>query len=96
LLISWIVHIPQKLANSLIRVCIIVKLVFLTTHYIFHQDPTSRDILKSEYIVLFKNTKDKTNIVHLPRHVYPGNICSFHKAAWTTVETYNYLFLDLR
>jgi len=43
-----------------------------------HQDPSSRDIsLNSKYIVVFKNPRDKTKIVHLDRQVYPENISSF-------------------
>jgi hypothetical protein len=47
---------------------------------LFHQGPSSRDIsLYSKYIVVFKNPRDKTQIVHLARQHYPENISSFHK-----------------
>jgi hypothetical protein len=47
----------------------------LFTQNLFHQGPSSRDIsLNSKYIVVFKN---KTQIVHLARQVYPENISIF-------------------
>jgi len=69
----------------------------LITEDLFHQGPSSRDIsLNSKYIVVFKNPRDKTQIVHLARQVYPENISSFHT---TYVETckdpHTYLFFDL-
>jgi len=52
----------------------------LIAQNLFHQGPSPRDIsLNSKYIVVFKNPRDKTQIVHLARQVYPGNISSFHK-----------------
>jgi len=52
----------------------------IITQILIHQGPSSRDIsLNSKYIVLFKNPRDKTQIVHLARQVYPENISSFHK-----------------
>jgi len=50
----------------------------LVTQNMFHQGPSSHDIsLNSKYIVVFKNPRDKTQIVHLARQVYPENISSF-------------------
>ena len=47
---------------------------------LFHQGPSSRDIsLNSKYMVVFKNPRDKTQIVHLAQQVYHENISSFHK-----------------
>ena len=41
-----------------------ISLVLMTQN-LFHQGPSSRDIsLKSKYIVVFKNSRDKTQIVH--------------------------------
>ena len=52
----------------------------LITEKLFHQSPSSRDISSnSRYIVVFKNPRDKTQIVHLVRQVYPENISTFHK-----------------
>ena len=50
----------------------------LYTQNLLHQGPSSRDIsVNSKYIVVFKNPKGKTEIVHLARQVYPENIYSF-------------------
>jgi hypothetical protein len=70
--------------------------VVLITQNLFHQVPGSRDIsLNSKYIVVFKNPRDKTQIVHLPRQVYPDNISSFHKKYLNICKDPNsYLFLD--
>jgi len=68
----------------------------LSTQDLFHQGPSSRDIsLNSKYIVVFKNTRYKTQIVHLVRHVYPENISSFHKTkVGHCKDPHSYLFLD--
>jgi hypothetical protein len=55
-----------------------ISLVLITQNF-FHQSQSSRDIsLNSKYIVVFKNPRDKTQIVHLARQAYPENIPSFH------------------
>ena len=46
-----------------------ISLVLITQN-LFHQGPSSRDIsLNSKYIVVFKNPRDKTQVVHLARQV---------------------------
>ena len=56
-----------------------IRLVLITRN-LFHQVSSSRDIsLNSKYTVVFKNPRDKTQIVHLARHVYTENVSSFHK-----------------
>jgi hypothetical protein len=73
-----------------------ISLVLITQN-LFHQGPSSRDIsLNSKYIVVFKNPRDKTQIVHLARQVYPENISSFHKIYLEACkDPHSYLFLDL-
>ena len=73
-----------------------ISLVLITQN-VFHQIPSSRDIsLNSKYIVLFKNPRDRTQIVHLAQQVYPENISSFHKTYLEACkEPQSYLFLDL-
>jgi hypothetical protein len=47
-------------------------------------------------IVVFKTPRDKTQLVHLARQVYPGNIYSFHKIYLDVCrDPHTYLFLDL-
>jgi ABC-type lipoprotein export system ATPase subunit len=51
----------------------------LITQNLFQQVPSLRDIsLNSKFLVVFKNPRDKTQIVHLAQQVYPENISSFH------------------
>jgi len=72
-----------------------ISLVLITQN-VFHQRPLSRDIsLNSKYIVVFKNPRDKTQIVHLARQVYPENISSFHKTYLDVCkDPHSYLFLN--
>ena len=53
--------------------------------------------INSQYIILFKNSRDKSQIAHLPRQMYPGNsnflVSSFQDA---TDRPFGYLVLDLR
>ena len=76
--------------HSYISLCII-------TQNLFHQCPSSRDSsLNSKYIVAFKNPRDKTQIVHLARQVYPENFSSFYKTYLEgCTDPHSYLFLDL-
>jgi len=56
-----------------------ISLVLITQN-VFHQITSSGGIfLSNKYIVVFRNTRDKTEIVHLARQVYPENISSFQK-----------------
>jgi len=73
-----------------------ISLVLITQN-LFLQGPSSRDIsLNSKYIVVFKNPRDKTQIVHLARQVYPENNSSFHKTYLEVCkDPHTYLFLDL-
>jgi len=74
------------------KICLV-----LITQNVFHRGPSSRDIsLNSKHKVLFENPRDKTQIVHLDRQVYPKNISSFHKTCLeASKEPHTYLFLDL-
>ena len=65
---------------------------------LFHKGKHSRDMsLNTDYMVLFKNTRDASQIMHLSRQMYPHNpkflTWDFHDA---TKEPYSYLFLDLK
>ena len=66
---------------------------------LFHKGKHSRDMsLNTDYMVLFKNARDASQIAHLSRQMYPGNskflTWAFHDA--TSKEPYSYLFLDLK
>lgn len=53
--------------------------------------------LNSHYLVVFKNPRDKTQVNHLARQMYPGNV-KFLQMAYSdaTSEPHGYLLLDLR
>jgi hypothetical protein len=74
-----------------------VSVIFLAQN-LFHRGKHSRDIaLNSDYIALFKNVRDKTQIQNLARQMYPGNV-PFLMWAYTeaTKDNFGYLFLDLK
>jgi len=74
-----------------------ISLVSITQN-LFHQDPPSSEIsLNSKYIVVFKNPRDKTQIVHLARQVYPENISSFYKIYLEVCkDPHSSMFLDFK
>ena len=65
---------------------------------LFYQGKHSRSIsLNTEYLILLKNVRDKSQISHLARQMYPSN-SKFLKWAYqdATKNQYGYLFLDLK
>lgn len=74
-----------------------INCIFLTQN-LFPKGRQSRNIsLNAHYIVLMKNTRDKAQISHLARQVYPHNskflVDSYFDA---TIQPYSYLFLDFK
>jgi hypothetical protein len=69
----------------------------LITQNLFHQVPTSQDItLNSKYISVFKNQRDKSQIVYFACQIYPENISSFQEAYVSAYkEPHSHLFADL-
>src|SRR6267154_1391277 len=72
--------------------------VIFITQNLFHADKETRTItLNAQYLVLFKNVRDKSQIAHLSRQMYPNNskhmVESYIDA---TSEPYSYLFVDLK
>jgi hypothetical protein len=65
---------------------------------IFPRNKSSRDIsLNTNYLVVFKNLRDKSQIMHLARQVCPGNTKFFMKAFDEATERpHGYLLLDFR
>ena len=72
--------------------------VIFITQNIFHSSTESRTIaLNTQYLVIFKSVRDKSQIAYLARQMYPTR--SKHMVeAYTdaTSEPYSYLFLDLK
>ena len=53
--------------------------------------------LNANYMVLFKNPRDASQITHLAKQMYPGHIKYVQEAyADATSRPYGYLFLDLK
>ena len=65
---------------------------------LFHQGKGNRSIsLNSHYLVLFKNPRDKLQILTLAKQMYPGSTDFFLKQYEKAVRRpYGYLFEDLR
>lgn len=71
--------------------------VIFVTQNIFHQGKFSRDIsLNCKYLVLFKNPRDKSQILPLARQIYPNQIKAFEKVYnEVTSDPYGYILIDL-
>lgn len=74
-----------------------LSVIFITQN-LFHQGHGQRDIsLNANYIVIFKNPRDRAQIQHLARQVYPEDPRfvqeAYHDAA---SKPHGYLLLDLK
>ncbi len=73
------------------------SVVILLTQNIFSKNPVFRDIsLNATFIVLFKNIRDASQVVHLAKQFAPGNnsyVIEAYKDA--TKNAYSYLLFDL-
>ena len=65
---------------------------------LFHQGKGNRSIsLNSHYLVLFKNPRDKLQILTLAKQMYPGRTDFFLKQYEEAVRRpYRYLLIDLK
>lgn len=74
-----------------------LSVIFITQN-IFHQGKGQRDIsLNAQYIVIFRNLRDRAQIQHLARQVCPENPKFLQEAYWdATSQPYGYLLLDLK
>jgi len=72
--------------------------VIFITQNLFHKDKEIRTItLNAQYLVLFKNVRDKSQIAHLSRQMYPSNTKHMVESyVDATSEPYSYLFVDLK
>ena len=64
---------------------------------LFHQSKDHRTIsLNASYIVLTKNVRDASQVIHLAEQIYPNNVKFFQQAyQMATAEPFSYLFIDL-
>ena len=72
--------------------------VICLTQNLFHASKHNRTMnLNCQYLVVFKNPRDKGQIMYLSRQMYPGKsqflVEAFEDA---TTDPYGYLFLDLK
>ena len=74
-----------------------ISVIFISQN-LFHQGRHSRDIsLNSSYIVIFKNPRDKAQIQHLSRQVYPENPKFLQEAYHNACSVpHGYILLDLK
>lgn len=72
--------------------------VIYITQNIFNQNKENRNIaLNTQYLVLFKNVRDKSQIMHIARQMYPtGSKHMIEAYTDATNEPYSYLFIDLK
>jgi hypothetical protein len=72
--------------------------VFFLTQNFFDKNKETRTItLNAHYVIMFKNPRDKSQIMHLARGMYPGET-KFITNAYSdaTKAAYGYLLLDLK
>lgn len=71
--------------------------VILISQNVFHQSKLSRDIsLNSKYLVLFKNPRDKSQMLPLARQIYPENPMELYRVyKEVTSIPHGYLLFDL-
>lgn len=75
-----------------------LSVMFLTQN-LFHQGPGQRSIsLNATYILVFKNPRDRSQVYHLARQVYPEEPRVLQEAFFdsTTNTPHGYLLLDLK
>lgn len=74
-----------------------LSVIFITQN-LFYQGKGMRDIsLNTNYIIYFKNPRDKAQIMHLARQLYPED-CKFIQEAYmdATSKPHGYLLIDLK
>ena len=72
--------------------------VILILQNLFHQSKEMRTIsLNSHYLIIFRNPRDKSQINHLAKQMYPGNI-KFLQQSYNdaTSKPYGYVLVDLK
>jgi hypothetical protein len=74
-----------------------ISTIFLTQN-IYEKGKYARTIsLNCHYMVLFKNLRDQSQVLHLSRQLYPGDTKFFQEVfRLATEEKYGHLILDLK
>lgn len=73
-----------------------ISVIFITQN-VFHKGKSQRDIsLNTKYLIIFKNPRDRSQIQHLARQLYPEDPKFLQEAYIDATKTpYSYLFIDL-
>lgn len=74
-----------------------LSVMFLTQN-LFHQNKYSRDIsLNTHYLVFFKNPRDKNQIMHLGKQIFPENVRFVQECYLdATSKPHGFLLIDLK
>lgn len=74
-----------------------LSIIFIVQN-LFHRGKEMRTIhLNSQYLVLYKNPRDKSQVMHLARQMFPGKTKAFQEIFQdATAPAYGYLLIDLR
>ena len=74
-----------------------LSVIFITQN-LFNKNIEQRTIsLNTQYFILFKNPRDVSQITHIAKQMYPGNV-KYLQAAFkdATSEAYGYLMIDCK
>ena len=89
----------KRLTNIFTKSCHHLNLsCFLILHNVFCQGKEIRNIsLNAHYLFIFKSPRDSSQITHLAKQMYPGNV-KFMQEAFidATSKPYGYLLCDLK
>lgn len=74
-----------------------LSIIFIVQN-VFHKGKEMREIsLNAHYLVLFKNRRDQSQIMHLGRQLYPRKVKFFQESYEdATSKPYGYLLIDLK
>lgn len=89
----------KKLANLFTKYSHHRKLtVIFIVQNVFHQGREMRNVsLNAQYMFLFKNRRDVSQVTHLGRQLFPNKIKFFNEVFEdSTKKPYSYLMVDLR
>ena len=74
-----------------------ISIILIVQNFFMKGKETRNITLNSQYIVLFKNPRDKSLASIIARQMYPSKIKWFQKVFEdATCEPYSYLFIDLK
>lgn len=74
-----------------------LSLIFITQNF-FHKGKEMREVtLNAHYLVLCKNRRDMSQVMHLGKQLFPRHVKFFQEVFEdATKKPYSYLFVDLR